>query len=85
MPVNINIILAMKSWGLGAFKLDHLHPFKPILFRKFSICFTFILGGQFLLPLRANGEKGGKVQFQIWMRGRVLSAWGLQTGPFASL
>ena len=34
----------------GAFKLDHLHLFKPLLFKKFSIFFTFILGGQFLLP-----------------------------------
>ena len=38
----------------GAFKLDHLQPFKPILFRKFSSFFTFILGSPFLLPQRAN-------------------------------
>ena len=30
----------------GAFKLEHLHLKKPILFLKLSICFTFILGGQ---------------------------------------
>ena len=43
----------------GTFKLDHLHPFKLLLFWKFFIFFTFILGGQFLLPQRANnGEKG---------------------------
>ena len=43
----------------GAFKLEHLQPFKPILFKKFSTFFTFILGGQFLLPQRANnGEMG---------------------------
>ena len=44
---------------LCTFKLDHLHPFKPLLFRKFSDFFTFILGGQFLLPQRAkNGKRG---------------------------
>ena len=32
--------------------MDYLHPFKPLLFRKFSIFFTFILGGPFLLPQR---------------------------------
>ena len=34
----------------GAFNLDHLQPFKPILFHHFSVCYIFILGGQFLLP-----------------------------------
>ena len=37
-----------------AFKLDHLHPIKPLLFWKIFTIFTFILGGQFLLPQRAN-------------------------------
>ena len=41
----------------GAFKLDHLQPFKPILFWQISKIFTFILGGHFLLPQRANTEK----------------------------
>ena len=41
----------------GAIKLDHLQPFKPILFGKFSICFTFKLGGQYLLPQRVNIEE----------------------------
>ena len=41
----------------GAFKLDHLQPFKPILFWKISNFFTFILGSQFLLPQRANNGK----------------------------
>ena len=41
----------------GAFKLDHLQPLKPTLLLEFSICCTFILGGQFLLPQRANTEK----------------------------
>ena len=38
----------------GALKLDHLQPFKPILFWNFSNFFTFILGSQFWLPQRAN-------------------------------
>ena len=41
----------------GAFKLDHLQPIKPLLFPNFYIFSTFILGGQFLLPQRANNEK----------------------------
>ena len=45
------------DWEPGAFKLDHLQLFKAILFWKFLICFMFILGGQFLLPQRANCEK----------------------------
>ena len=44
-------------WVPGAFKLDHLHPVKPILFSKFYNFFTFILGGQFLLPQREEGWK----------------------------
>ena len=38
----------------GAFKLDHLQPFKPILFWKIFNFFPFILGSPFLLPQRAN-------------------------------
>ena len=49
---------------LGTFKLDHLHPFKLFLFWKFSNFFTFILGGQFLLPQRANLEKREITQLQ---------------------
>ena len=48
------------DWGVsvpGAFKLDHLQPFKPILSWNFSNFFTFILGSQFLLPQRANNGK----------------------------
>ena len=48
---------------LGLFKLDHLQPFEPFLFWQFSICFIFILGGQFLLPRRTNCEKGGHFPF----------------------
>ena len=48
----------------GAFKLDHLQPFEPILSQKiFNFC-TFILGGQFLLPQRANMEKRDFIQLQ---------------------
>ena len=65
----------------GAFKLDHLLPYKPLLFWKISIFFTFILGGQFLLPQRANNGKREFFQPQNWMRQRVFSALGIQTGP----
>ena len=34
----------------GAFKLDHLHPVKPILFSKFYNFFTFILGANSYYP-----------------------------------
>ena len=51
--------ISQYRWDRGvsvpwAFKLDHLQPFKPILFWNFSNFFTFILGSQFLLPQRAN-------------------------------
>ena len=36
--------------------------------------FTFILGGQFLLPQRANMEKREFIQLQNWMRQRGLGA-----------
>ena len=48
----------------GLFNLDYLHPFKPLLFRKFSNFSTFILGGHFLLPQRANFGKGEFIQLQ---------------------
>ena len=63
----------------GAFKLDHLHPFKPLLFLKFSTCFTFILGGQFLLPQRANNEKREFPQLKNWMKCRSVVAWGIHS------
>ena len=69
----------------GAFKLEHLQPIKPLLFTNFCIFFTFILGGQFLLPQRANNGKREFIQLQNWMRQRGLGAWGIQTGPFAAL
>ena len=34
----------------GTFKLDHLQPLEPILSQNIMNFFTFILGGQFLLP-----------------------------------
>ena len=42
----------------GAFKLDHLQPIEPILFHRIFNFFSFILGGQFLLPQRANNRRG---------------------------
>ena len=41
----------------GAFKLDHLQPTEPLFLPNFHNFFTFILGGQFLLPQRANKGK----------------------------
>ena len=81
---NSRIEWEWQLWVPGAFKLDHLHPVKPILFSKFYNFFTFILGGQFLLPQRANNEKREFSQLQKWTRQRGLSAWGIQTGPFAA-
>ena len=79
---------AKSEWEIGfsvpwAFKLDHLHPFKLLLFRKFSIFFIFILGSHFLLPQRANYGKGEFTQLQNWMLQMDFNAWGIQTGPFA--
>ena len=69
----------------GAFKPDHLQPIKPLLFQNFYNFFTFILGGQFLLPQRANIGKREFTQLQNWMRQRGLTARAIQSGPFASL
>ena len=76
------------DWGVlvpGAFKLDHLQPFKPILFWKISNFFTFILGSQFYYPRGLIMGKGKFLQLPIWMRQRGFSAWGIQIGPFAAL
>ena len=67
-----------------AFKLDDLQPAKPILFSKFYNFFTFMLGGQFLLPQRAKNEKRVFTQLQKWTGQRGFSAWEIQTGPFAA-
>ena len=75
------------EWDRGfsvprAFKLDHLQPIQPILFRKFSIFFTFILGSHFLLPQMANN--GGITQLQNWITQMEFHAWGIRTSPFAA-
>ena len=69
---------------LRGFKLGHLQPVEPILFWKIFNFFHFILGSPFLLPQRANYEKGEFSQLPIWMRLWGFSAWGIQTGPFAA-
>ena len=51
----------MRHRGLGALGIQ-TGPFKPLLFQTFSTFFTFILGGQFLLPQRANNGKEGFIQ-----------------------
>ena len=48
----------------GAFKLDHLQPIKSLLFPNVCTFFTFILGGQFLLPQRANIGKRESPNFR---------------------
>ena len=57
-------------------------PCKPLLLQKISNFSAFILGGQFLLPQRANNGKRELLQLQNWMRQRVFSALDIQTGPF---
>ena len=69
----------------GAFELDHLQPFKLIIYGEFFIFLTFILGCQLFLPQRANTEKREFSQVQKLMRHRCFSAWGIQTGPFAAI
>ena len=70
---------------LRAFILDYLHHFKPIFPKEFSNFSTFILGGQFLLPQRANNRKWVFFQPQKLMRQRVLHARAIQSAPFESL
>merc|ERR1711978_593562 len=55
-----------------------------LTFQNYSIFFTFILGGQFLLPQRANNGKREFFQLQNRMRQGVFSDWGIQTGSFAA-
>ena len=71
-------------WVPGAIKLDHLQQINPTLLQKFSKIFTFILGGQFLLPQRGAGWKWENGNLPTWVRQRFFSAWGIQTGPFAA-
>ena len=46
----------------GAFKLDHLHPVKPILFLQISNFSTFILGANSYYPREGQAENG-KMEF----------------------
>ena len=48
----------------GAFKLDHLQPIEPILSQNIFNFYTFLLGGQLLLPQRAIMEKREFIQLQ---------------------
>ena len=68
---------------LGAFKLDHLQPRQLLFLQESFMFFTFILGGQFLLPQRTNNGKVEFTQLQNLMRQMDFNAWGIQTGPFA--
>ena len=68
----------------GALKLDHMQLIKSLLLPYFCKFSTFILGTHFLLPQRANNGKREFFQLQNWMRQRVSSVWGIQTGPFAA-
>ena len=58
---------------------------KIVLALIHSPSFTFILGGQFLLPQMANNGKMKFTHLQNWMTQMGFSAWGIQTGPFAAL
>ena len=51
---------ALKSglYVLGTFKVDHLQPVDPILFHKFSLFFTFMLGANSYYPRESNAENG---------------------------
>ena len=68
--------------------VSQVHSFLPcallsqFYFEIFHL-FHFHTGGQFLLPQRANNEKREFTQLQKWTRQRGLSAWVIQTGPFA--
>ena len=68
----------------AAFKLDHLHPIKPILFAKFYNFFTFILEAISYYPRGLIMRKREFTQLQKWTEQRGFSAWGIQTGPFAA-
>ena len=75
------------DWGVSvpwAFKLDHVQPFKPILFWTISNFLTFILGANSYYPRGLIMGKGKFLQLPIWMRQRGFSALGIQTGPLAA-
>ena len=73
---------------IESFNLDQIQPLEPILSLYFSHFFTFIMGplwgAQSYYPKRANNGKMELPQVQNWMRQSVLSAWGIQAGPFAA-
>ena len=59
-------------------------PFSPFCSQDFlNVHLSY--WGPFLITPEANNGKGGNIQLQKWMRPGGLSAWGIQTGPFASL
>ena len=69
------------AWGIQTRPFAaQIGNFFPKIF-NFS---TFILGGQLLLPQRANKEKSELFQLQNWMRQRDSSAWGIQYRPCAA-
>ena len=59
----------------GAFKLDHLHPVKPILFSKFPNFFTFILEANSYYPRGLIMRKGNShnstngLDIGVWVPG----------------
>ena len=57
----------------GSFKLGLLQPIDAILFQKIINFFSFILGGQFLLPQRAKNGKGGFIQLS-----KLNETWSFQ-------
>ena len=66
----------------GAFKLDPFQPIEPILLEKIFNFFIFILGGQFLLPQRANNGKGnGQLLRTTVLIGCVKRVQGGGRGP----
>ena len=59
--------ILLKCMILGTFKLDHLQPFKLILFHKFSISLTFILGGP--ISYYPRERKEGRSRGWKWGKG----------------
>ena len=59
-----------------------LSHFCSDIFATFTLSYS---GDHFLLPQGANNGKREFFPPKKWIRQRVFSAWGNQTGPFASL
>ena len=55
----------------GAFKLDHLHPVRPILFSKLYNFFTFILEANSYYPRGLIMRKGNSPNFRNELDGGV--------------